>query len=229
MLTWTLGGYPSITYDIVSEYLKSPDNFDIEAWYEKQFGKDGATVHEAIKLFCEGFREYPFAGNVLYFSAKNLGPANLWSLTPNDNPSGMVSYGFDDIERYAKPYPIDIYLSQFNKLLEKWNEGCKLLESVKDNEIAAEVLLYARFATLQLYSDVVHTRYVLAKRRLPESKDEMLAIFTEEREIIKEQFVLMEKSPLIGYETSNHYFFTDREYIEKIINLNGLEKELEAM
>ncbi len=229
MLTWTLGGYPSITYDVVSEYLKSPENFDIEAWYEKHFGKDGETVHKAIKLFCEGFVEYPHSGNVLYFSAKNLGPANLWSLTPNDNPSAMVSYAFDDIERYAKPYPIDIYLSQFNKLLEKWNEGCKILESVKDNEAAAEVLLYARFATLQLYSDVVHTHYVLAKRRLPESKNELLEIFAKEREIMREQLALMEKSSLIGFETSNHYFFTEREYIEKLVQLDGLEAELKAL
>lgn len=229
MLTWTLGGYPSITYGVVSDYIKNPEKFDIDVWYEKQFGKDAEAVHEAIKLFCEGFREFPFSGNVLYFSPKNLGPANLWSLIPSQNMSAMISYAFDDVERYASPYPVDIYLLQFKKLLSKWEKACEMLEAAANNDAARDVLLYAKFATLQLSSDVIHTKYVLTKRRLPGSRDELLQIFKEERELIRAQLVLMERSPLIGYETSNHYFFTEREYIEKLINLDGIERELETL
>lgn len=229
MLTWTLGGYPSITYDVISDYLKNPGEFVIEDWYKKQFGNDAEAVHKAIKLFCEGFREYPFNSGVLYNSPKNLGPANMWSLTPSENTSQMISYSFDDADYYSKPYPVDVYLSQFTKLLLKWDEACAVLDTVKDNEAVDEVRLYARFATLQLHSDVVHTKYALAKRRLPESRDEMLEIFEREREIIYEQLSLMEKSPLIGYETSNHYLFAEREYIEKLVQLDGLEEELKAL
>lgn len=229
MLTWTLGGYPSVTYDIISDYMKSPDAFDIDAWYKKQYGDDAEGVHRAIKLFCEGFKEYPFCGNPLYFSPKNLGVANLWSLTPNDNQSAMISYGFDDVERYAKPYPVDIYQSQFEKLVEKWEAACEILEGAANSEIARELYTFARFATLQYKSEFIHTNYVLAKRRLPESRDEMLSLFKEERELLLEQLSLMEKSPLIGYETSNHYLFTEREYIEKLVQLEDMEIELKNM
>ncbi len=229
MLTWTLGGYPSVTYDIISDYMKSPDTFDIEAWYKKQYGEDAEGVHRAVKLFCEGFKEYPFCGNPLYFSPKNLGPANLWSLTPNENQSAMISYGFDDVERYTKPYPVDIYQSQLGKLVSKWEEACEILKYAAHSEIACELYVFARFATLQYKSEIIHTNYVLAKRSLPESRDELLTLLKEEKKLILEQLSLMEKSPLIGYETSNHYFFTEREYIEKLLNLDGIEKQLAVL
>ncbi len=229
MLTWTLGGYPSITYDMISEYMSNPDSFNIDNWYQKQFGDRGERVHAAIKKFCEGFREYPFCVYTLYNSPKNLGPANLWSLTPNDNPSSMVCYAFDDIVYWTAPYPVDVYLSQFEKLLTAWDEACKMLEAVATDEKTQELLLFARFATLQLRSDVIHTNYALCKKELPNKKNEMREIFAQEREITKQLLELMEKSTLIGFETSNHYFFTERGYIEKLVQLDQLEEELNTL
>lgn len=37
----------------------------------------------------------------------------------------------------------------------------------------------------------------------------------------------MEKSSLIGYETSNHYFFTERNYMEKWIQIKHMRRELQ--
>lgn len=229
MLTWTLGGYPSITYDMVADYMKNPDGFNIDDWYNKQFGENGEAVHEAIKLFCEGFDEYPFGIFIAYNSPKNLGPANMWSLTKNERRSSMVCYSYDDYETWCNPYPVEIYLSQFEKLLSKWERGCELLEAVANDEKTAELLLFARFATLMLRADVIHTRYAICKRDLKEKKDEMRAIFKEERELTKTLLGLMEKSSLIGFETSNHYFFTERDFIEKLVSLDELELELEAL
>ncbi len=229
MLTWTLGGYPSITYDMISDYMSAPDSFDIDAWYNKQFGENGARVHAAIEKFCEGFREYPFSVEVLYNSPKNLGPANLWSFAPNTNPSSMVCYSFEDYNKWKGPYPIDVYLSQFEKMLAAWDEACDMLEAVAGDEKTNELLLFARFATLQIHSDVIHTRYALCKENLPTSRDEMRKIIADEREVTKKLLVLMEKSSLIGFETSNHYFFTERGYIEKLVQLDQLEKELDTL
>ncbi len=229
MLTWTLGGYPSITFDMVADYMKDPDGFVIDTWYEKHFGKDGEAVHKAIKLFCEGFREFPYSSGVTYFSPKTRGPANLWSLEPDGRKSTMVNWSFDDYKQWMGPYNLEVYLDQMSKMLVKWDEALEILEGAANNEAGRELLLYAKFATLLYHSDVIHTNYTRVKSELPASKDEMLRLFEEERDITKKLLELMPKSSLIGFETSNHYFFTERDYIEKLIQLDQMEEELKKM
>ena len=229
MLTWTLGGYPNITHDMIADYMADPEGFVIDKWYEKHFGKDGEAVHKAIKLFCEGFEEYPYSAVVTYGSPKNLGPANMWDLKFTEKGNTMVCWAFDKYETWMGPYPVEIYLDQFGKLLEKWDEACEILEAAANNDEARELLLFAKFATLMLHSDVIHTNYAIKKRELPASKAEMKAIFAAERDVTKKLLELMPKSSLIGFETSNHYFFTERGFIEKLVQLDELERELDAM
>ncbi len=229
-LTWTLGSYPTVTFDMISSYLEAPDTFDFEKWYEKHYGAQAKTVHDAVKFMCKGYREYPFSMTTIYLSPKNMGVANLWSLTPNNNKSCMVGWSYDDCESYAKPYTPEILMSQFEKVIVDWEEGCKVLEGAAGTSAAAdELLLFAKVALNHFKADVLHTRYVLAKRALPESKEELLKIFKEERELCLEILELLPKSTLIGFETSNHYFYTERDVIEKLIQLDGLEKELESI
>lgn len=229
-LTWTLGSYPTVTFDMVSSYLEAPDTFDFEKWYEKHYGAAAKTVHEAVKLMCKGYREYPFSMTTIYLSPKNMGVANLWSLTENKNRSCMVGWSYDDCENYSKPYTPEILISQFEKVIVDWEAGCKVLEGAAGTSDAAdELLLFAKVALNHFKADVLHTRYVLAKRALPESKEELLNIFKEERELCLEILELLPKSTLIGFETSNHYFYTERDIIEKLIQLEGLEKELDNM
>ena len=228
-LTWTLGSYPSITFDLIAEYLNAPDTFDIEKWYEKHYGADAAKVHEAVKLCCAGFRKYPFSCEVMYESAKNLGVANRWNLEPITQKSTMVCWTFDNFEHYAKPYTPEGFIEQYGKMLPEFDEGIKVLETAANTDAAKELLLFAKVARNHFMADVVHTKYALAKRRLPESKDEMRAIFAEERALCEELLELTPKSTLIAYETANHYFYTERDIIEKLVQLDELDKELAEM
>ena len=229
-LTWTLGSCPTITFDMISDYLTSPDSFDFEKWYEKHYGNAAKTVHDAVKLMCEAYREYPFSMDVVYASPKNMGVANRWSLTPNNNRSCMVGWSYDDIERYANPYPADVLVSQFEKVAAGWEEGCKLLEAAAStSEAADELFLFAKVALNHFKAEVLHTKYVLVKKNLPASKAEMTEIFKKERELCLELLKLLPKSTFIGFETSNHYFYTERDIIEKLIQLDGLTKELENL
>ncbi len=227
-LTWTLGSYPSVTFDMVAAYFADPDNFNIDSWYKKHFGEYADRVHEAVKHFCKGYREYPFSCEVAYYSPKTMGVANRWSLEPNDNRSCMVGWSYDDVEFYSKPYPSDIYMNQFNKLTAEWHQGVELLEGI-DHELARELLLFAKVAENHFKADVLHTRYALCKRNLPESKDEMGSIIAEEKALCHELIKLVPQSTMIGFEGSNHYFYTERDIIEKIIQLDGLEKELDNL
>lgn len=227
-LTWTLGSYPSITFDLVAAYLEDPEHFTIDHWYETHFGVYARQVHEAVKCFCDGYREYPFSCEVAYNSPKNLGVANRWSLTERNNGSCMVGWSFDDVEYYTRPYPAHIYMAQFEKLVRCWHRGCELLEGI-DHALAQELLLFAKVAENHFRADILHTRFALCKRQLPESKAEMRTILAEEKELCLELITLLPRSTMIGYETANHYFYTERDIIEKIVQLDGLKKELEEL
>ena len=141
----------------------------------------------------------------------------------------MVGWSFDDPEHYARPYPPEILISQFRKVVADWEMGCKLLESAANTPAAEELLLFAKVALNHFKADILHTEYVLAKENLPESKDEMRKIFEKERELCLELLELVPKSAFIAYETSNHYFYTERDVIEKLVQLDGLTAELEAL
>ncbi len=228
-LTWTLGSYPSITFDMVADYLEKGDEFSLDEWYKKHFGDNAETVHEAVKLFCRGYKEYPFSCEVAYRSAKNMGVANRWSLTPNNNRSCMVGWTYDDFEYYATPYPVGVFINQFEKILVDWEKGCELLATVKGDALADEMLLFARVAGNHFKAEILHAKYVFAKKKLPDSRDEMFDIIKEERKLCLEMLELVPQSTMIGFETSNHYFYTERDIIEKLVQLDGLEKELEAI
>lgn len=221
LLNWTLGGYPSPTIDMISTYNRLGDEFDLDAWYEDYFGEKGKQIHEAVKLICDGFKEYPFSVQNLYFSPKTLGTANLWDLEPSQKPSTMVCYSFDDYESWLGPYPIDVYFSQYEKLLKSWKQGVDKLKELADNQLIEELLTFGELAYYHFLTDVNQTKYCICKRN--NDREGMKPILSLEKEIAKATIRLLEKSSTIGFETSNHYFYTKRNVIEKLINIHKIE------
>ena len=224
MLTWTLGGYPSISYDMVADYQEDPDGFSMDRWYEKHFGENAVDVHRAVERIFRGFREFPFHVRVLYFSPKNLGPANLWNLVPDEKNSTMVCYSFDDYEKWIYPYSPEIYLSQLEKLITDWQAGCDALAVIPGVALVEEMLLFARVALAHFKSDYIHTRYAIAKRA--GDMETLLRLIDEERAVTQELLTLSAQSPLIGYETSNHYFYTERNLIEKLLQMDQMHQRI---
>ncbi len=97
---------------------------------------------------------------------------------------------------------------------------------MEGNPLIEELTLFARVALLHFRADLIHTRYAHAKRDLEKNRERLLALLNEEREVTAELLALAEQSPLIGYETSNHYFYTERNLIEKLVQMDELEKQL---
>lgn len=223
MLTWTLGGYPSPMLDMVAEYSQNPTSFCIEKWYEKQYGKDGEKTHEAVRYFCEGFEEYPFNLSKLYFGPHTLGPANLWSLQAEENRSTMVCFAFDDYETWLGAYPYETYISQYEKLLSAWEKGLAILSKTGDSRLLRELKICAETAYIHFKADYLQTKFSHHKRDLQTHSEEILSILQEEEEIAARLLVLSAEMPAIGFETSNHYFYTDRNLIEKILQTQLLQ------
>ncbi len=227
MLTWTLGGYPSPMFGMISSYSENPETFELAAWYEEVFGEAAENVHKAVKLFCEGFKEYPFSIDSLYYSPKTLGPANLWSLEEQENQSTMVCFAFDDYETWIKPYPIEIYLSQYEKLLKTWEQGSDELKKIKETPLIRELKIYAEAAYSHFKSDYLQTKFSYLKRNKVLYEKELISVLQEERENAENLLSLLYKDSKVGFEASNHYYYTERNLLEKIVQTNTMLRRLQ--
>ena len=218
-LTWTQGGYPSPSVSLSCEF---DENFDLEAWYEKSFGDE--KVRGAVALLCKAFRNYPFSVKALYLSPHTLGPANLWDIEPEEKGSTMVCFAYDDIESWVAPYGAETYLSQMDILRYFWAEGIELLEQAEKTEKTEELLRYAKVVYCHYMSDILQTKFALCKRK--SDREGMLRCIRDERVNAEELLHLSQSDAKIGYEASNHYFYTERNLIEKILRMDSFEKVL---
>ena len=225
MLTWTLGGYPSPMISMVASYAQDANGFDLDAWYQEEYGKDCELVKKAVGYFCKGFREYPFSIDSLYFSPKTLGPANLWALENQQKQSTMVCYAYDDYMHWTQPYPLDIYLLQYEKLLKAWEDGLVLLGG-KPSKNIAELSLFAKAAYAHFKSDYLQTKFAKLKENKKENAEEIAKVLQEEKENARMLLSLLYEDGRIGFEASNHYYYTDRNLVEKIILMDQLSESL---
>ena len=54
----------------------------------------------------------------------------------------------------------------------------------------------------------------------------MLALLEEEERITKRLLTIISEMPAVGFETSNHYFYNDRNLVEKILQTQLLQEKL---
>ena len=226
MLSWTLGGYPSVNLDLVRDFSEKGGDFSLSEWYEKTFGKEGARVREAVRHFCAAFKHYPISLGSLYHAPKNIGAANLWSLSPEEKTSAMVGFSFDDYEMWTLPYPYETYIALLDELLRGWEKGLALLEEVRQEE-AERLARYARAAYLHFKADRLQTEFSHCKRDIAGNREKIAMLIDEERSAVLELLRLQRGDAYIGFEASNHYFYTDRNLAEKYLQLNEMQKTLE--
>lgn len=219
MASWTLGGYPTISFDLMNAVFS--DDFDYDRWCASHFGKDGELVKKSSKLFSEAYRNYPFDISSLYFGPQNLGATNLMYLENTDFEATMVTYPYDDIKSWAGEKGVEEYKKCLTLLLAEWKKGLDLILDVEGCYAFEE---YKRFA---------HTLYVNLKSSLNQTifnekkvKGEIdVDILKEEVTLTKELYRLVSKDTRIGFEASMHYYFTQNSFLERFINLDSLIKD----
>ena len=226
MLCWTLGGYPSPCLNLVAAYEQGKT---LDEWYNDYYGADAPTVRKAVKHICDGFENYPFTVYSLYYSPCTLGPANMWSIEPEEKKSAMVGFTYDDYGYWTTPYPVEIYLSLYEKLLSEWGEGVRILKEAKRSPLIDELLIMAEVAYLHFKSSVNQTKYSWLKKDLKGNKDVILGLIKDEKQTAKTLIGLVAKDCRVGYEASNHYFYTQNSLKEKVLNLNALQKKIEQL
>ncbi len=226
MLSWTLGGYPSLSLQMVNAFTSG---ISLENWYKNTFGINAVAVHNAIKKLCEAFKEFPYSCSTLYYSPKNIGYGNLWSAHMENRGGYMVGNAFDEYENWADPYSYEQYVTAYKNLIEKWKIGLEILDEINGDGVVERVKSYALVTYLHFRADYHQTRYSFYKRQPLSYKNEIIEVIEQSE---KDVYLLIEevkKDGTIGYEASNHYYYTVRGLKEKLINLKKLKEHFEKL
>ena len=218
MLSWTLGGYPSVNNKVASECLKDPSEEKYDKLLKEEFGKDAHSVKQAAKTFSDAFREFPFHIDTLYKGPQNGGPSNLLFDEPTGFKATMTCYTYDDIESWRSAYPVDKFIEQFKKLSEKWGDGLKLIQNMED--CFFKQAAYAGYALFR--SSYLQCRFVIERDN--KNYPELIKIIKEEKEIAELMYDVMNRNYSFGFEASNHYYFNKGLIAEKIVNCDYLLK-----
>ncbi|MBQ9796324.1 MAG: hypothetical protein IJW50_01255 [Clostridia bacterium] len=210
MLSWTLGGYPSLSVAHAAKYF-----------YEHcDFPQLSDNVKRASEIFSEAFCEYPFHCNMVYCGPHNAGPSSLLFEKKTGYTATMTCYAYDDIESWRSIYPLDVWESQFAKLCDKWKEGLALLEG----EEQSETKIMAQVAYLLFRSSLDQMRFYRAREA--GDRAQMLLCAEQELKSAEEMLSLMLIEPAIGFEAANHYYFSRGQLAEKILNCRYLIETL---
>ena len=138
----------------------------------------------------------------------------------------MVGPVYDDIEKWRHVFPEDLFEEQFEKLSRIWKEGLELLElAYKDKPLSdddALLLDCARICCYHFASTYNHIKFV----RNRESTELLLSLLNDEERLALLEAEILGRNPTVGYESSNHYFFTRTDLVEKVIICRHLREKL---
>ena len=236
MLSWTLGGYPSLNLELASQFYWEQDGLEpsVHDLLSAKFGAEaGKTVAEAVRLFSAAFREFPFHVGTVYTAPQNFGPANLLYLAPTGYRATMIGFPYDDLNTWRSIYPADVFERQFELLTDGWKAGLELLARLAADEGTEAGRALARFrriaeaAYCHFRSACMQIKFVRRREKWLSSQTgaerlalerEMLEILDEEIRLAQSLHRLMNHDSRIGYEASNHYFYTSRDLQEKVLN-----------
>ena len=223
MLSWTLGGYPSVACSLASA-INSEENFDLDEWYAREYGAQANEVHSAVRKLCAAFQQFPFDVTFLYRGTLQTGASNPWYLQNTGLTSTMVGYPYDDIQTWRGAYPMDVFLSQLGLLSSQYNAGLKRLERLEKTPAVKELCLMAKVCAIHFESTYLQVKFNLEKQTADATT--LLSYIRRERELCESLQTLALSDARVGFEASNHYYYTQNTLLEKMLNLNELEKTL---
>ena len=247
MLSWSLGGYPSENLKLFQSFKKGMSaNQAVEELARAEYGdKAGELVREAWRACSNGFEEFPYHITTLYHGPHHRGPSNLFFKKPTGYSSSMV-YGFayDDLKRWRSIYPIDVWISQMDKVAAGFEDGVKLLREAyavakgKHRQGVETQLNRAEAVRIHAKSSAVQGRFFVARDRYLASNDKteraeciatMRQACQDEQRLIKEMLPLISHDSSIAFESANQYFYLPCDLVEAYISVDSALRWLDTL
>ena len=220
MLSWTLGGYPGGNLELLNKTVEEISN-------EKFNPAAAEKIREVWRQCGEAYREYPFDVLVSYLSPVNFGPKSLLHIEKTHYPATMIGFPYDDLERWRSIYPPEIFISQFEKMADGWKKALDRLIAARplirnnEREEYEEIRLLITAGWCHLQSTASQARFVM-NRDMDSSKEVLAQIVREELETALKLHETARLDPRIGFEPSNHSYYTLNDLREKIANCEYL-------
>lgn len=245
MLSWTLGGYLSPNLEVIIEIGQAAESSAGKAMHAvavRRFGAAAPAVVEAWRAFSAAFREYPFACPSLYQSPAQMGPANLlWGEPTGYDAAGATAfaYPFDALDAWRSIYPADVFIGQFEKMAQGFDEavaGFKqkvaglILDGGASRALEDEIGV-AEACAIHFRSVANQARFVLARDQLAQATTPAQArplIEVLERTLRSDLALavrlraIQSRDSRIGFEAACQYFYLAVDLAEKVINCHDL-------
>ncbi|OGV36564.1 MAG: hypothetical protein A2020_10195 [Lentisphaerae bacterium GWF2_45_14] len=222
MSSWTLGGYPGPNLELT---FRTPEEVALERYGVKA----SDAICEAWKTFGDAFREFPFHVGVLYVAPQNYGPMSLFYEKSTGYKATMIGFPYDDLEGWRAIYPEDVFESQFAKLCEKWEKGLDELKKAREF-VSSENL--SNFIDLENVSEAAfcHFKSTLNQIRFVRKRnsgrvDGIQELIDDEINITERLLAVVSRDSRVGFEASNHYYYTRNDLIEKILNCLDMKRK----
>jgi hypothetical protein len=221
MASWTCGGYPSSNLRAAAAYAFAPrpakrDTLRAEA--ERIYGtRNASSAVQAWEIFSEAFLLFPY-GVSIYVLPLQHGPANPLRLRPTGLAPGMILFPYDAYQAWKGAYPPKVVQELMAKLASRWRDGLNILEKLDirgradaELELAIARTCHNHFESVanQLQFYLLRDEYSGATPdRQRAIREEMIKLAMRERELAIAQYQVARKESRIGYEASNHYYYT---------------------
>jgi hypothetical protein len=148
----------------------------------------------------------------------------------------MVGIPYDDVTGWRGPYPAETLANQFALVADGFDRGVSELRTERatpgefDEALRREESV-GEAAAILFRSAANQTRFVLARDRLATldtgddagpTLQELEALLRAEIELARRLYAIQTHDSRIGFEATNHYFFTPLDLAEKVLNARDL-------
>ncbi len=246
MLSWSLGGYPSLNLEVAQRFNLQPQSDVDQVLTElalRHYGIEGGPLARAAwRELSAAFQQYPYDGSLVYHGPQLLGPSNPLYLAPTGYRATMTGFPYDDLAAWRGIYPAPVFLAQFERVAGGWGHGVDLLRQavaaapVELHQDAQADLRVAEAAECHFKSVVNQTRFVLLRDQwrdlnLPAQQHESLRrqlreVVTAELELATRLWRLTQQDSRIGFEASNQYLYVPLDLAEKVVNCRWVLRQL---
>ncbi len=241
MASWTCGGYPSPNLRAASAYSRSPRPGRAQILHAEAGRLYGnAAAEDAVRawhIFSEAFQSFPY-GVSIYVLPLQHGPANLLRLHPTGLAPGMILFPHDAYMNWKGAYPAPVVQKLMAALAARWRDGLAILEKLGPPHTpeAALELAIARTCHTHFESTANQVEFYLLRDEAPAAtphrqhviRRRMIELAVRERALALVQYAVTRDESLIGYEASNHYYYTPADLLEKVLNCESVIAALRA-
>ncbi len=224
MLSWSLGCAPAPNLKVFDAIGRDGDSEAVlNRLAAEYYGAEAVpAVRKAWTAFSEGFRNFPFSLNVLYYGPQQWGPVNPLYVQPTGWVSTMVGMPYDDVASWCDVYPPAVWTKLMQQVADGFEQGCEVwqravaaMKDARQRAVAQREYGLFRAAGLHYASCADQVRLYEARNR--GDRAAMAAAVRRELKRAQEELQLVRADSRIGYESSNHYFFTAQNLREKIL------------